>query len=195
MNDALQKLLRLKAALKAAVTAGVFAVIVVIYYSMFYTSVADEMSGALSQRKTLGTEKESYEKRKKEYIAYREELRTLQEEQRELLKALPKRAEMPTFMANIQEQADLSGLEVMTLGMGAEDPEQDLYMKIPVSMDVRGSYHSLTRFFKNVSELRRIVNIENLSVSAERNAADVANPKIRAKFIAATFRYLDKGGS
>ena len=51
------------------------------------------------------------------------------------------------------------------------------------------------RFFKNVSELRRIVNIENLGISVESKPDDPGPPKLHVKFIAATFRYVEKGGT
>lgn len=194
MNDALAKLLRLKAPLKAAVTLGVVAALGAVYYTLFYVELSENIAATQSQYQNLLSEKESYETRKREYVAYRDELRKLQEEQRELLKALPKRAEIPTFISNVQEQAELSGLEVVTLTIEPEVPEKDLYVKIPVRMEVKGGYHALTRFFKNVSELRRIVNIETLSMSVERGPDEAAPAKLRVKFIAATFRYVEKPG-
>src|SRR5687767_3415677 len=194
MNELVTKLMRLKAPLKMAVTAGVLALVGAIYYFLFYTDLAADIASATQGQAQLKQEKESYEKRKKEYIAYREELKKLQEEQRELLKALPKKAEIPTFISNVQEQAELSGLEVLNLKIDNEVPEE-LYIKIPVLMEVRGPYHSMTKFFKNVSELRRIVNIENLVISLENKASeDQGPPKLRARFVAAAFRYVEKGG-
>jgi type IV pilus assembly protein PilO len=192
MNELISKLMKLKAPLKAAVTAGAVAVIFGIYYFLFYMDLSDQITAAKASQTRLETERVSYEGRKKEYVAYREELRVLQDEQRELLKALPKKAEIPGFMSNIQEQAELSGLEVLNLNIEAEVPEE-LYIRIPVRMEVRGGYHALSKFFKNVSELRRIVNIENLGMTVERSD-DNAPPKLRVKFIAATFRYADKAG-
>ena len=197
MNELVTKLMRLKAPLKVAVTAGVLALVGAVYYFLFYTDLAADIASATQGQAQLKQEKESYEKRKKEYVAYREELHKLQEEQRELLKGLPKRAEIPTFISNIQEQADLSGVEVVNTKIENEVPE-DLYIKIPVSLEVRGGYHALTKFFKNVSELRRIVNIENLGISVEAKPDDPNNqgsPKLHAKFTAATFRYVEKGGT
>jgi type IV pilus assembly protein PilO len=194
MNELVGKLLKLKAPLKAAVTVGVLAVIFGVYYMLFYTDIDQGITSAQSGQTQLKTEKESYEKRKREYVAYREELRKLQEEQRELLKALPKKAEIPSFISSVQEQAELSGLEVLTLTIDSEAPEE-LYVRIPVRMEVRGTYHSLTRFFKNVSELKRIVNIENFALQVEpglANANDTGPPKLRARFVAATFRYVEK---
>jgi type IV pilus assembly protein PilO len=193
MNELVTKVMRLKAPLKVAVTAGVLALFGAVYYFLFYTDLAADIASANQGQAQLRQEKESYEKRKKEYVAYREELKKLQEEQRELLKALPKKAEIPTFISNVQEQAELSGLEVLNLKIENEVPEE-LYIKIPVLMEVRGPYHSMTKFFKNVSELRRIVNIENLIITVEGKAEDPGPPKLRARFIAATFRYVEKGG-
>jgi type IV pilus assembly protein PilO len=186
--------MRLKAPLKAAATLGVLALFGAVYYFLFYTDLAADITSAHATQAQLQQEKESYEKRRKEYVAYREELKKLQEEQRELLKALPKKAEIPTFISNIQEQAELSGLEVLNLKIDNEVPEE-LYIKIPVVMEVKGAYHAMTKFFKNVSDLRRIVNIENLAITVESKPEDTGPPKLRAKFIAATFRYVEKGGS
>jgi type IV pilus assembly protein PilO len=192
MNELVAKLLKLKTPLKAAVTAGAVLVIGLLYYQFFYSDLSQDIASGHQAQGALRTERETYEKRKKEYVAYRDELRKLQEEQRELLKALPKKAEIPNFMSNIEEQAGISGLEVLNLNIDAEVPEE-LYVKIPVRMEVRGSYHAMTKFFKNVSELRRIVNIENLAIAVE--VSDRENqPKLRAKFVAATFRYVDRGG-
>jgi type IV pilus assembly protein PilO len=193
MNDLLQKLTRLKTPVKIAATAGVIAVILGGYVGLFYLDLQDQIKGARTRQQQLKGEKENYEKRKREYQAYRTELTQLQQEQRELLKALPKKAEIPTFLSNLQEQAELAGLEIVSLTIEAENP-MELYIRIPVRIEIRGTYHSITKFFKNLSELPRIVNVENLSLTIEK-AVPGSSPRLRAKFVAATFRYRDQGGS
>jgi type IV pilus assembly protein PilO len=191
MNDILQKLLRLKTPVKIAATLGIIAGIVVVYYMLFYMDMQDQIKAGEVQQRNLAAEKESYEKRKKEYLAFRNELAQLQQEQRELLKALPKRAEIPTFLSSIQEQAELAGLEVLNLSIEAESPAE-LYVRIPVRIEIRGTYHTITKFFKNVADLPRIVNIENLALSIEKNTDESVSPRLRAKFYAVTFRYNDQ---
>jgi type IV pilus assembly protein PilO len=191
MNDFLQKLLRLKTPIKIAATAGIILVIVGIYGGLFYLDIQDQIKGARTRQQQLKAEKDNYLKRQREYQAYRSELTQLQQEQRELLKALPKKAEIPTFLSNIQEQAELAGLEIVTLTIEAERP-QELYIRIPIRIEVRGTYHAITKFFKNLSELPRIVNVENLSLGTEKQDLG-GSPRLRAKFIAATFRYRDQG--
>jgi type IV pilus assembly protein PilO len=193
MNDFLQKLARLKTPVKIAATAGVVAIILGVYGGLFYLDVEDQIKGARTRQEQLKSEKDNYEKRKREYQAYRNELTQLQLEQRELLKALPKKAEIPTFLSNLQEQAELAGLEIVSLTIEAENP-MELYIRIPVRIEVRGTYHSITKFFKNLSELPRIVNVENLTLSVEKAELSVS-PRMRARFVAATFRYRDQESS
>jgi type IV pilus assembly protein PilO len=192
MNDLMAKLLKLKTPGKIGVLIVVVAVFTFGFNSMFLGDVEDGIAAAIGQRDALREERASYERRKAEYMTYRNELNQLQEQQRELLRALPKEQEIPSFVGSIQEQAELSGLEMLNLAIDEEIPEQ-LYIKIPVKMEVRGSYHAVTRFFKNIAQLRRIVNVENLSLTPERkpNDAEDAPVKLVAKFIAATFRYND----
>ena len=193
MNDILQKILRLKTPVKIAIVAGLILAVLGIYYMMFFMDLQDQIKAAGVRQRNLIAEKENYEKRKKEYLAYRAELTQLQQEQRDLLKALPKRAEIPTFLSSIQEQAELAGLEVLNLTIEAE-AHGELYVRIPVRIEIRGTYHTITRFFKNVAELPRIVNVENLALNTEKAADDVLSPRLRAKFYAVTFRYKDSSG-
>ena len=176
--------------MKVGVTAGLIVGIVGVYYMLFYMDMQDQTKAGEVQQRNLIAEKDSYEKRKKEYLAFRNELTHLQQEQRELLKALPKRAEIPTFLSSIQEQAELAGLEVLNLTIESESPAE-LYVRIPVRIEIRGSYHTITKFFKNVADLPRIVNVENLALSLEKAADDAGSPRLRARFYAVTFRYND----
>ncbi|MBC8132172.1 MAG: type 4a pilus biogenesis protein PilO [Deltaproteobacteria bacterium] len=197
MGELLRKLHKLTLPKKVGVTVGVILLLALVDYQFFYGETATQIASANAHQAELTDELAGYKKRRGEYLGYRNELKQLQDEQRELLRALPKRAEIPTFLANIQEQAESSGLEVLSVDIGQETP-LDLYIKIPVKMEVRGSYHQISRFFRNVGELQRIVNIENLSLSPDRDKV-VSNdpqgatpPKLRAKFIAATFRFNEK---
>lgn len=198
MNELLRKVHKLPVAKKVAVTAGIVLAMALLDYQFFYGESSSKIASARAHESELMDELTSYRKRRGEYLGYRDELKQLQDEQRELLRALPKRAEIPSFLANVQEQAELSGLEVLSVDIGQEAP-LDLYVKIPVKMEVRGTYHQISRFFRNVGELPRIVNIENLALAPDRDkvvgGSDVHGatpPKLRAKFVAATFRFNEK---
>jgi type IV pilus assembly protein PilO len=70
----------------------------------------------------------------------------------------------------------------------------EMYVKIPVRMSLTGTYHQINHFFKQVGELRRIVNIEDLALDPVSLAigVDQAN-QLKANFVATTFMFIDKG--
>jgi len=200
MDELLRKLRKLSGPKKVAVTLGLITLFALVDYQFFYSDAAARAQSARAQQSELQMEIAGYQRQRSEYLGFRAELRSLEEEQRDLLRALPKRAEIPTFLASVQEQAELVGLELLSVSIGPEAP-QDLYLRIPVKMEVRGTFHQISRFFRNVSELQRIVNIENLSLAIDKDrpsgslAVDLQGsgpPKLRAKFVAATFRFNDK---
>jgi Tfp pilus assembly protein PilO len=194
MNELVSKLIKLKTSQKIGVTAIAVVVIAGLYYQFFFAEISDAISAAEGQHKTLTDERAGYEKRRVEYLAYRNELKQLQEEQRDLLRVLPKRDEMASFLSSIQEQAELAGLEVQVVAPDAEVPE-DLYVKIPVRMEVKGAFHSVTKFFKSLSELRRIVTVEDLGFQPDgTDAKDPNAVRLKAKFTAVTYRTLDTPG-
>ena len=199
MDELLRKLRKLTAAKKVGVTVGIVLLAGLLNYQFFYSDAAARIVSGHAHEADLQDEMASYQRRRGEYLAFRGELEDLQKEQRELLKALPKRAEIPSFLASVQEQAELVGLEVLSVDIGQEAP-QDQYLRIPVKMEVRGSYHQIARFFRNVSELQRIVNVENLAIAPDKDKGTgdgmgAAPPKLRAKFVAATFRFNDKAAA
>lgn len=197
MEELLRKLRKLTLAKKVGVTVGVVLLAALLDYQFFYSDATARIASAQAHASDLNDEMSGYERRRGEYLGFHAELQDLQNEQRDLLRMLPKRAEIPSFLASVQEQAELVGLEVLSVDIGQEAP-QDQYLRIPVKMEVRGSYHQIARFFRNVSELQRIVDVENLSIMPDRDKAigvDLQGgspPKLRAKFIAATFRFNDK---
>jgi type IV pilus assembly protein PilO len=190
MNELISKLMKLKPPQKAAITAVAIAVIAGLYYQFFYADISDELAAAEASRARLVEERTGYERRKVEYLAYRNELVQLQEEQRELLRVLPKKDEIASFLASIQEQGELAGLELTSFNLENEIPDE-LYVKIPVRMEVRGGFHAVTKFFKSVSELRRIVTVEDLALLPERDPKNEGSTRLKARFIAATYRYAD----
>lgn len=190
MNELISKLNKLKPAHKAGVTLLAALIVSGLYYQLFYADLSDAITAAEGAQVGLREEKATYEKRRIEYLAYRNELKQLQEEQRDLLRVLPKRDEMASFLSGIQEQAELAGLEIPVFSPDSEVPE-DLYVKIPVRMEVKGGFHAITKFFKNLSEMRRIVTVEDLSFVPEGPDKNNNGTRLKARFVAVTYRTLD----
>jgi type IV pilus assembly protein PilO len=189
MNDFFDKLAKVPLPHKALAVVLLAALLVGGYYQLFYADLVETLARLDAEYAKLDHERDDYKKRKLEYHAFRQEVQRLLEEQKELLKVLPKSSEIPSFLDSLHTQATLAGLEIQTFTRLEEQP-QDVYARIPVAMSVVGTYHQLAKFAKIVGELKRIVNIENLELdSASMHDGAL---QLRARFIAATFRFQDK---
>jgi type IV pilus assembly protein PilO len=163
------------------------------YYYFFYSDMQDEQAQLEKDKTRLEKEKHEYERRKTEYLAFRNEVNALLEEQKELLRVLPKADDIEQFIENVQQQIELSGLQKVE---SVRQPAQpvEMYVKIPIKMSLTGTYHQIDRFFRQVGELKRIVNIEDLSLDPLSLAvAPEQQNLLKANFTATTFMFTDKG--
>jgi type IV pilus assembly protein PilO len=164
------------------------------YYYFFYSDLLDEKEQLTQEAEKLNKEKKEYEKRKQEYLAFRNEVNALLEDQKEQLRVLPKSDDIEQFIENVQAQIELSGLSKVSSVREAAQPVE-MYVKIPIRMSLIGTYHQINRFFKNVGDLKRIVNIEDLQLAPSDSQVPglTGQNLLKANFVATTFQFVDKG--
>lgn len=123
----------------------------------------------------------------------RKEMDALEQQLAEALTELPERKDIDELLAQLNDIGKKSGLEIMAIEPGSESQRQSFVAQIPVKMAVVGNYHEIAMFLQEVSNMRRIVNINNIKLG---------NPEIRAEkvvlkseFMATTFRFLDQSAN
>jgi type IV pilus assembly protein PilO len=186
-NDVVEKFSRAPTKHKAVGLVLITAVFGLVFYFMFYSDLATQVDGLERKIKTLRAEKASYEEKQQKYNAFRAEVNKLLEEQKELVKVLPTDAEIPTFLQSLHAQGELAGLNILTF---EQQPEVRLnfYAKIPVRMVISGTYHQINKFFYTVGQLKRIVNIQDVTFSAP--TVGEQGVVLKASFVASTFRFI-----
>jgi type IV pilus assembly protein PilO len=105
----------------------------------------------------------------------------------DLEKQLPDKAEMDKLLSDINYAGVSKGLQFELFRPGAVKIE-NYYAELPINIKVSGSYHKLAGFAADLSALSRIVTLNNISLTAQANNANVLTMDATAK----TFRYLDK---
>ena len=193
MQNFFDRIAAMQTGLKLGIVVGLIGLLAGGYYYFFYSDMQDEVAQLQKDHERLSKEKKDYEKRKQEYLAFRNEVNALLDEQKELLRILPKTDDIEQFIENVQTQVELAGLTKVTSTREAALPVE-MYVKIPVKMSLTGTYHQINHFFKNVGDLKRIVNIENLSLEPVAQGVAMDQPNLlKADFIATTFQFVDKG--
>jgi type IV pilus assembly protein PilO len=124
---------------------------------------------------------------------FKQELRGMQAQFEEALKQLPNSSEIPALLSNISALAQESGLEIQ-LFKPAPEIAKGFYANIPVAMEVKGNYHDIGYFFYKVSNLDRIVNIENISMkpAQKKSKSSQIDNRLDAKFSTVTFKFIEE---
>ena len=111
----------------------------------------------------------------------------VQEYVTQLEKQLPGKAEMDALLSDINQAGLGRGLSFELFRPGQVEVK-DYYAELPISIRVTGRYHDIGSFAADVSNLSRIVTLQNLAiVQPPRDAAGSLSMEATAR----TYRYLD----
>jgi len=155
------------------------------FWFVYYQPVLDELDGLQGTQKKLEKKLADAERRKKTYDddrARRDELKKASALQ---LQVLPPETEIASFLNSLNTQADLVGLEILSV-KPMEEKAAQYYARIPVRLKLRGSFHQLAKFFFLVGSVDRIINIENIQF--KNGTVDDSGVVLVAEVLATTFR-------
>jgi type IV pilus assembly protein PilO len=156
-----------------------------VYYNMFYLPLSDAMQSETRRSQTVQQQYETAQRDLRQYNADVAELERSRNRAREIQRILPDTADMPGFLRNINTLAEASGLTITRIEP-LEEKVEAYFVRVPVRLEVTGSYLAMARFFRAVSQLPRVINMENITLAdATREGDDV---KLKAKVLATTFR-------
>lgn len=103
----------------------------------------------------------------------------------QLEKQLPSKAEMDALLSDINQAGVGRGLQFELFKPG-QVVIREFYAELPINIRLSGGFHDLAAFSSDVSNLARIVTLNNLSLQAPDSGGPIA-----MEAVAKTFRYLD----
>jgi type IV pilus assembly protein PilO len=158
------------------------------FWFVYYQPVLEELDNLHKNHSSLKKKLADAERRKKTYDddrARRDELKKASALQ---LQVLPPKTEIASFLNNLNSQADLVGLEILSV-KPLEEQAAQYYARIPVRLKLKGSFHQLSKFFYLVGSLDRIINIENIALKDAK--VDDSGVVMVAEVLATTFRSVN----
>lgn len=102
-----------------------------------------------------------------------------------LLKQLPSKSEMDALLTDINQAGLGRGLQFELFRPGAE-VTTGVFAEQPIALKVTGSYDDLGNFASDISQLPRIVTLNDIRI------APIANGMLSMEATAKTYRYLDE---
>jgi type IV pilus assembly protein PilO len=103
------------------------------------------------------------------------------------LRILPNSHETPGLLDDITFIGTTSGLEFVKLEWQPEI-SNEIYIELPIDIEVNGSYHSFGSFVSKIAGLPRIVTLHNFKIDILETGTDILNLKLEAK----TYRYKEQ---
>ena len=181
-------LAKLPGAAKAAIVIGWLALMGVVYFVVFYGDLASSIKAAQNQEQNLHKELADARKAEFAYLKDKDELEERQQRQSEINRALPTEKQVASFLIAIQNAANVSGVNLMAWTPQEERSEQ-FYARVPMQLELTGRYHQVAKFFYQVGQLDRIINMENISITNP----EIVNEEVSVdvSVLATTFRMVE----
>jgi len=139
-------------------------VLVGLFIVLIYIPKTDERAVVESELRTLEKKITDAKFAKRDLQKLEMELAAAQDELKLALRLLPTTSEIPSLLKSITKLGNDSNLEFLLFSPEKEVTKEELYVEIPVSIEVRGGYHDVAMFFDKIGKLDRIVNVVDVSI-------------------------------
>jgi type IV pilus assembly protein PilO len=146
----------------------------------------DELKGARGKEDNLRSQFLDKKRQAINLEAYRKQLADIEQSFGAMLKQLPNRSEMEALLSDINQAGLGRGLQFELFKPAAGEIASDFYAELPIQIKVTGHYHDVGAFASDVSQLSRIVTLNNLGLVLDKEGNLIMDATAR------TFRYLDE---
>ena len=163
---------------------GTVIVVVVAGWYFYWSTQFNELEAGQQQEVTL---KEDYKNKIQQSInleGLRKQKLQVEKYVSALEKQLPSKAEMAALLSDITQAGLGRGLANDLFKPGQAVPK-DYYAELPIDVKWTGSYHDIGAFASDIAHLSRIVTLNNLSITVNKDSV------LTLDAVAKTFRYLD----
>ncbi|MBI4653516.1 MAG: type 4a pilus biogenesis protein PilO [Nitrospirae bacterium] len=161
-------------------------ILVILFVVFIYSPKSREIKLLSESIVRLGNEITSSEVKASRLSALKIEDTRLKARLVELQEQLPEEKEVSGLLKQISGLGIKSGLKILLWRPESKIPDpSELYVNIPVKIEVLTGYHNLGTFFSHISRLPRIVNISEIKLSNPQVKKGVQ--LVNASFTATTF--------
>jgi len=166
---------------------GLYVFAILGFWLMLYIPSSQEHSQLVAKNKQLTQQKRQVESRAKNKEQFKAEVQQLVSDLTQALKELPKGREIPGLLKGIDALAKKKGLEVRKFSPLPE-VKQDYVARIPVELELEGSFHELAMFFDHLAKMNRIVYVEDIEMASPEERGGKVILYVSGE--AVTFRFL-----
>ncbi len=170
---------------RVALMAGAMLGVLVVAWGLVWRDQLDELEAGQKQEVKL---KQEYVDKLRQAVnldVLREQKEQVSQYVQLLEKQLPSKAEMDALLSDINQAGVGRGLQFELFKPGSV-MVREFYAELPISIRVTGGFHELGAFASDVSNLARIVTLNDMQIQLNEKSG-----QLTMDAVAKTFRYLD----
>jgi type IV pilus assembly protein PilO len=171
---------------KAGALFLLLALLLFVSWYLGWSPQTDELEQKRNRENTLRQEYSSKKAQAINLDLHIQQLKEVEQQFGALLRQLPSKSEMDALLSDINQAGLGRGLQ-FELFKPAGERLQDFYAELPVNIRVTGVYHDIGAFASDVSQLSRIVTLNDVAIINK----DPKDLTLTMEAVAKTFRYLD----
>src|SRR5260221_3865548 len=154
---------------KAMLLLGLLIGIIVLGYFLDWQEEMDSLEAGRAQEAKLKDEYVAKQQQAINLDLYRQQLREIDSSFGALLRQLPNRPHMHALLVDINQAGLGRGLQFDLFKPAPAETRREFYAELPVTLKLNGSYHDMGPFARDIGQLSRIVTLNYLGVTAEKN--------------------------
>jgi type IV pilus assembly protein PilO len=163
---------------------GVLGIVLLIiaYYFLLLNPLLQRLDEQAQARESKQAQLEQVQQQVNELEEVRRQSPDIERQLLELSKRIPAQPQIPTFVVQVQEIADASGVTQLSV-----DPEPSTspegggdYRVVPVTMRFNGTYDEMQDFLLRTRNLARLVTVTNVDYSRAGNETTTSNPSVES---------------
>ncbi len=178
-------------ALMLVATAGI---VIGAWYFMFYDDAVQARIAAERALTKVEADLEQVKKQQEDFLERQRKFNAIEEQLRDKFKTLPRdQAAVDLIFLLAQNRANSAGLVLGDITKSGEQVST-YYARVPMKVVASGTWAQLGEYFRQISELDAIINIDNLVLKVrDRDGFQgmSLSPKLDISFDLATFRYVE----
>ena len=162
--------------------------LVLLVFAGYWFDWKGQLETLASAREKEQQLRDSFLDKKKQAVnleAYRRQLAEIEESFGEMLKQLPNKSEMEALLTDINQAGLGRGLKFELFRPAPRETTSEFYAELPITIKLSGTYHDIGAFASDVSQLSRIVTLNDVALSVDKEGGLLLDATAK------TFRYLD----
>jgi type IV pilus assembly protein PilO len=160
MNELIARFAKIPLKQKVALLGVLYALMGAIFYFLVYSDQEDRKKTLAADLLRINAEKTKLALIAEEKAKFEKRLQELEDKRKKALALLPDDAQLEDLQLEFTRRAKQAQIRITKIVPLPQVP-MGFYAKVPVQLFLEGTFHQLVVFFNLISEMRRIVNIQD----------------------------------